>query len=119
MEHEAEYLELPREKRSTALLCEPVGCQRCGGTGYYDRIGVYEIMEITPTLRSMIAKRCSADELRQAAISEGMHTMRESAKRLVLEGITSLSELQRISMEDQNEVQDEFVLHGLSSEVSA
>lgn len=119
LEHEAEYLELPREKRSTALLCEPVGCQRCGGTGYYDRIGVYEIMEITPTLRSMIAKRCSADELRQAAISEGMHTMRESAKRLVLEGITSLSELQRISMEDQNEVQDEFVLHGLSSEVSA
>ena len=119
LEHEAEYLELPREKRSTALLCEPVGCQRCGGTGYYDRIGVYEIMEITPTLRSMIAKRCSADELRQAAINEGMHTMRESAKRLVLEGITSLSELQRISMEDQNEVQDEFVLHGLSSEVNA
>ena len=119
LEHEAEYLELPREKRSTAQLCEPVGCQRCGGTGYYDRIGVYEIMEITPTLRSMIAKRCSADELRQAAISEGMHTMRESAKRLVLEGITSLSELQRISMEDQNEVQDEFVVHGLSSEVSA
>lgn len=119
LEHEAEYLELPREKRSTALLCEPVGCQRCGGTGYYDRIGVYEIMEITPTLRAMIAKRCSADELRQAAISEGMHTMRESAKRLVLEGITSLSELQRISVEDQNEVQDEFVLHGLSSEVSA
>ena len=119
LEHEAEYLELPREKRSTALLCEPVGCQRCGGTGYYDRIGVYEIMEITPTLRSMIAKRCPADELRQAAINEGMHTMRESAKRLVLEGITSLSELQRISMEDQNEVQDEFVVHGLSSEVSA
>ena len=96
-----------------------IGSVLSGGTGYYDRIGVYEIMEITPTLRSMIAKRCSADELRQAAISEGMHTMRESAKRLVLEGITSLSELQRISMEDQNEVQDEFVVHGLSSEVSA
>lgn len=119
LDHEAEYLEIPREKRSVTQLCEPVGCQRCGGTGYYDRIGVYEIMEITPTLRSMIAKRCSADELRQAAINEGMHTMRESAKRLVLEGITSLSELQRISVEDQNEVQDEFVVHGLSSEVSA
>lgn len=119
LDHEAEYLELPREKRNTTLLCEPMGCQRCGGTGYYDRIGVYEIMEITPTLRSMIARRCSADELRQAAISEGMHTMRESAKRLVLEGVTSISELQRISVEDQNEVQDEFILHGLGSEVSA
>lgn len=116
LDHEAEYLELPREKRNTTLLCEPVGCQRCGGTGYYDRIGVYEIMEITPTLRSMIAQRCSADELRQAAISEGMHTMRESAKRLVLEGVASLSELQRISVEDQNELQEEFVLRGPGSE---
>lgn len=119
LEHEAEYLELPGDKWSSTLLCEPVGCQRCGGTGYYDRIGVYEIMEITPTLRAMIARRCSADELRQAAISEGMYTMRESAKRLVLEGVTSLSELQRISVEDQNGVQDEFVLHGPASEVSA
>lgn len=119
LDHEAEYLELPRESRIATLLYEPSGCQRCGGSGYYDRIGVYEIMEITPTLRSLIAQRRSTDELRQAAIREGMRTMRESAKRLVLEGITSLSELQRISVEGQNEVQDEILLHSLSAEVSA
>ena len=102
-----------------AKLYEQAGCQRCGGTGYYDRIGVYEIMEITPALRAMIARRCSTDELRQAAVSEGMRTMRESAKRLVLEGITSVSELQRISVEDQNERQDTPALRTLDSEVSA
>ena len=107
LEHEADYLELPPDKRAGVQLWEPVGCQRCGGTGYFERIGVYEIMEITPALRTMIARRCTADELRQAAINEGMHTMRESAKRLVLEGITSLSELQRISVEEQNEASRE------------
>ena len=64
---------------------------------------MYEIMEVTPTLRTLIAQRRSTDELRTAAIQEGMHTMRESAKRLVLDGTTSLSELQRISMEELNE----------------
>ena len=97
MEHEAAYLGLaPSEARSTALY-EPVGCQRCAGTGYYDRIGVYEIMEISPKLRSMISRQATADEIREQAIGEGMKTMRESAKRLVLEGVTSVREMQRIT----------------------
>lgn len=103
LEHEAEYLGLPREAWAETALAEPVGCRRCGGTGYYDRIGVYEVMEITTGLRTMIARRCSTDELRQQAIREGMVTMQENARRLVLEGVTSLSEMQRISVEDQNE----------------
>lgn len=102
LEHEAEYLGLPREQWASTSLSEPVGCRRCGGTGYFDRIGVYEVMEITTALRTMIARRCSTDELRQEAIREGMVTMRDNARRLVLEGVTSLSEMQRISVEDQN-----------------
>lgn len=100
--HEMDYLEIPPEKRQQAAICEPVGCQRCSGTGYYDRIGVYEIMEITPALRTMISRRCTTDELREQALREGMHTLRQSARRLVLDGTTSLSEMQRISVEDQN-----------------
>lgn len=100
--HEMDYLEIPPEERQQAAICEPVGCQRCSGTGYYDRIGVYEIMEITPALRTMISRRCTTDELREQALREGMHTLRQSARRLVLDGTTSLSEMQRISVEDQN-----------------
>ena len=103
LEHEAEYLGLPEDQRGKTELWEPVGCQRCGGTGYYDRIGVYEIMEVTPGLRALIAHRAATDELRQAAIREGMRTMRESVRRLVLDGTTCLSEMQRISVEDSNE----------------
>lgn len=103
LEYEAAWLGLSPEEAAGTMLYEPFGCQRCGGTGYYDRIGVFEIMEITPRLRSMISKRISTDELRREAIAEGMHTMRENARRLVLEGTTSMSELQRISVEDASD----------------
>ena len=106
LEHELEYLGMTPEEAATAQVHEPVGCQRCNGTGYYDRIGIYEIMEITPRLRTMIARRCSAGELRDAACEEGMHTLGESARRLVLEGTTSISEMQRISVENSNAVED-------------
>ena len=102
LEHEAEYLGLPREEWAAASLWEPVGCQRCGGTGYFDRIGVYEVMEITPPLRTMIARRASTDDLRREALREGMTSIRENARRLVLEGVTSLSEMQRITAEEQS-----------------
>ena len=84
------------------LLWEPVGCQRCNGTGYYGRIAVFEIMEITPNLRGMISRRASTDDLREAAIGEGMLTLKQSVRRLVLDGTTALSEMQRISVEDLN-----------------
>jgi len=100
--HELDYLAITPEEAATARVCEPVGCRRCGGTGYYDRIGVYEIMEITPRLRTMIARRCHTGDLRQAAMEEGMQPLGSSVRRLVLEGITSISEMQRISVEDHN-----------------
>ena len=100
-EHEADYLGLSAKERVQQMLFEPVGCQRCNGTGYYGRIGVYEIMEITPQLRSMIARRAHTDSLREAAIEEGMMTLKQSARRLVLNGTTAITELHTISVEDQ------------------
>jgi len=99
-DYEANYMGLTDEERQQHRLWEPVGCQRCGGTGYYGRIGVYEIMEITPNLRGMIARRASTDELREAAIREGMLTLKQAVRRLVLDGTTALTEMQRISVED-------------------
>ena len=83
LEHELEYLGLTPEEKDSAEVYEPVGCQRCAGTGYFDRIGIYEIMEITPRMRTMISHRCDTGTLRETAIAEGMHTLRESARRLV------------------------------------
>jgi len=104
--HELDYLDMTPEEAAKATVYEPVGCQRCNGTGYFDRIGVYEIMEITPRLRTMIARRTPAGELREAAMEEGMNTLSSSVRRLVLEGTTSISEMQRISVEARNNLDD-------------
>ncbi len=101
--HEIAYMGLTREDAEQATAFEPVGCQRCNGTGYYDRIGVYEIMEISPRIRNMIAARASTDDLRNAALSEGMHTLRGRVGKLVCEGITSFAEMSRINLMDFEE----------------
>ena len=109
LDHEADYLGLSAEERKAQTVCEPVGCQRCNGSGFYGRIGVYEIMEITPTLRSMIARRAHTDSLRKAAIEEGMSTLKQSARRLVLNGTTAISELHAISVEDSDQTKQNFI----------
>jgi type IV pilus assembly protein PilB len=81
-------------------IYEPVGCERCDHTGYNGRIGIYEIMTITSRLKTMIAKNVTADELKEAAQAEGMHTLRESAVRLVMEGTTSYREMLRTTFEN-------------------
>ncbi|MBQ2927881.1 MAG: type II/IV secretion system protein [Oscillospiraceae bacterium] len=102
MPHEADYLGLSSEEREKQVIYESVGCQRCNGTGFFGRIGVYEIMEITPRLRGLIAGRASTDTLRQAALDEGMLTLKQSVRRLVLDGTTALSEMYIISVEDSD-----------------
>lgn len=81
-------------------IYEPKGCALCNDTGYHGRIGVYEIMPITPKLRTEIARRATTDEIRRAAVEEGMNTLRSEAVRLVLEGVTSFSELVKVSLEE-------------------
>jgi type IV pilus assembly protein PilB len=102
--HEADYLGLDAKERAKQKIFEPVGCQRCNGTGFYGRIGVYEIMEISPRLRGLIASRAPTDTIRQVAVEEGMLTLQESARQLVLDGTTSLQEMLSISVEDMNTI---------------
>lgn len=81
-------------------LYEPKGCALCNDTGYYGRTGIYEMMPVTSLLRSEIARHASTDEIRRSAVEEGMATLHNEAIRLVLEGITSYSEMLRVSLEE-------------------
>ncbi len=81
-------------------LYEPVGCQRCNQTGFTGRIGVYEILEVTPEIKYMISRKENANTIKKAAIENGMSTLRASATRLALEGITSFRETLNVSFED-------------------
>ena len=81
-------------------IFEPVGCDHCDKTGYSGRIGIYEIMKITPLLKELISRNATVSELKEAAMGEGMHTLRQSATLLVLEGITSYSEMVKTTFEN-------------------
>ncbi len=98
--YELEFLDLTPEEAKKVTVYEPVGCQRCNGRGYYERTGVYEILEISPRLRSMITARMPNRDIRDAAVEEGMSTLHKSARRLVLEGQTTISEMLRISVDN-------------------
>ena len=78
---------------------EPGGCQLCNDTGYFGRIGVYEIMEVTPNIRRAISNRATTEEIRDIAASEGMHTLHHSATEYVLDGMTTIAEMLKVSFE--------------------
>ncbi len=81
-------------------IYRPCGCEKCGQTGYLGRIGVYEILTVTPAIKEMIHDKESADDIKEVAIEEGMVTLRANAKKLVERGITSYQELMRITFEN-------------------
>ena len=81
------------------LIYEPCGCDACNGTGYMGRIGVYEIMQVTPGLRIKISSGANANQIKEQAVKEGMHTLKDGAVRLCLEGITSFKEALKIAYE--------------------
>ena len=76
-------------------LYEPAGCSRCSRTGYKGRVALYEIMPVRGHLRALV--RASADEILAAAVQGGMKTLKEDGNRLVIEGVTSLGEIRRIT----------------------
>jgi type IV pilus assembly protein PilB len=71
------------------------GCEKCNGTGYKGRVGLYEVMEISDELRELILVGASALELRRKAVDEGMITLRNSGLRKVKEGVTTVDEVVR------------------------
>ncbi|MDR3669406.1 MAG: type IV-A pilus assembly ATPase PilB [Holophaga sp.] len=71
------------------------GCDVCGGRGYKGRVGLYEVLEMTETLKDMILTGASAIELREQAQKEGMITLRRSGCRKVLDGVTTVEEIVR------------------------
>jgi type IV pilus assembly protein PilB len=75
---------------------EPVGCRRCGGSGYRGRVGVYEVMKITPEIQTMALERAPAEKIRDLAVSQGMTRLRDDGLQKVRMGRTSMAEIARV-----------------------
>ena len=71
------------------------GCNFCAGTGYRERIGVYELMRITPEIKRLVVGWATQEELQRMAVSQGMRTLRDEAVRLISEDTTTISEVVR------------------------
>ncbi len=81
---------------SITHLYEPVGCPRCGNTGFKGRTAIYEIIEIDNDLRRMISEGKNTEEIRDFAKEHGATFLEDSIKSLIKDGTTSISEFYRL-----------------------
>jgi general secretion pathway protein E len=98
---EADFAEDPRLAelgfRAGERLQSPCGCERCGGTGYRGRLGVFEVLEMTDDIRALIGERTDGHKIDQVAIKAGMTTMIADGIAKCRAGLTSPAELLRVT----------------------
>lgn len=85
------------------MIPRAVGCDECEGKGYVGRIGIFEVIVMNEKIREMTLANTSASQIKRAAMSMGMKTLREDGWRKVVKGITTVDEVMRITMEDEFE----------------
>ncbi|MEL6899222.1 MAG: pilus assembly protein PilB, partial [Planctomycetota bacterium] len=81
-------------------LYRSTGCVKCNNTGYKGRVGLFELMVMNDVIREMVMNNASTDELRDEASKHGLITLRDFGMRLAKEGITSLEEIVRETIEE-------------------
>ncbi len=83
-----------------AQAVEGKGCEECSQTGYRGRSGIYELLLVNEVVRPLILKRSSADIIRDAAVQQGMRTLREDGWQKVRTGVTTVAEVVRVTQEE-------------------
>jgi type IV pilus assembly protein PilB len=79
------------------VFYEGAGCIECGGTGFKGRMAICELLDLSDAIREMILARRPTTEIKKAAHEEGMRFLRESAVEKVLEGLTTLREINKVT----------------------
>jgi type II secretory ATPase GspE/PulE/Tfp pilus assembly ATPase PilB-like protein len=90
-----EMRDLGLEHGHGLTVFRPKGCLQCAGTGYAGRVAVYEVLNVNGRIRRLIEG--TTEEIFAAAVEEGMTTLRQDGLRLVLEGVSSLDEIRRVT----------------------
>ena len=94
-----ELLQIPLHPPRRLTVKHGAGCTFCRGTGYHSRTGIYEIMPVSDRIRRMILAKSTDAELTEKARQDGMTTLREQAIKKVAAGVTSVSEILRVTSE--------------------
>jgi len=91
---------LVREKLQTeGHLFRGAGCMECLNTGYKGRLGIYEILVMTDSIKSTVLKTSDSNVIKKQAIDEGLHTLREDGARKVSDGLTTIEEVLRVTQQ--------------------
>jgi type IV pilus assembly protein PilB len=85
------------ELARTHVFYEGAGCIECGGTGFKGRTAICELMDLSDHIRDMILERRPTSEIKRAARDEGMRFLRECAVARVLDGVTTLREINKVT----------------------
>jgi type IV pilus assembly protein PilB len=85
------------EDAEELTLYKGSGCSTCSNTGYKGRIGIYEIMEMTNDLKNAINRKAPTTELKKISMRKGMKTLRQAAVKKVLDGVTTIDEMLRVT----------------------
>jgi len=77
------------------------GCPQCSNTGYWGRVGIFELLMVTEDIQKLIMEKKDANVIKDRARKDGMRTLREDGWMKVKEGITTVSEVIRVTQEEQ------------------
>ncbi len=83
-----------------AQVIRSVGCDKCHGSGYYGRIGLFELLVVTDAVRQLIVSKSTVSAIRVAAVREGMRGLREDGCLKVRDGLTTVTEVLRVVTEE-------------------
>jgi len=91
---------IPEAEAKGMKIFKGKGCQMCNNSGYKGRVALYEVMVLSDEIKELILEGASSDELKKAAIRNGMKTLRMSGLTKVKEGVTTIEEVLRVSFGD-------------------
>ncbi|WP_396643748.1 GspE/PulE family protein [Microbacterium sp.] len=91
-------LGIPYDPSDPPVLFRAAGCPACSGTGYRGRVGLHEVMAMTDELETLVVTQASGTRLRELALAQGMTTLRDDGWSKVLEGLTTIEEVLRVTV---------------------
>ncbi|MFU8779900.1 MAG: GspE/PulE family protein [Kiritimatiellia bacterium] len=93
-------IRFPVDMLETPEVFEPASCDHCRGTGFRGRSGIFEILPVSEAIQSLVTGRHNASEIKQQALREGMHTLRDDGWAKVAAGVTTIEEVLRATEEN-------------------
>jgi len=90
---------LPKSQSEKITLVRGKGCPECNGTGYFGRIGIFEVLPVTEKIARLVIERAAGFDVEKTAVEEGMIKLKQDGYLKVVEGITTMEEVLRVAQE--------------------